>query len=301
MISIIIPTFNRKNMLIEAIESIKQQSYNNYEIIVVDDVSTDDTSEYIKQHIDDYKIKYFRNEENKGPGYNRNFGFKQSKGEYIIFMDDDDYYTDKNFFDNAINILEKEDNSDLAFVSANAYVEYEKTSKVVPSDIGCEGVVNGLEFLLNLNKKYNKPKSTFTTIFKRNILLQANILDMKMVNDYAIFLRALLFGDAYILTNKIGRYRVHDNNISTNIQCNFLIENLEERRWVKERLQEKLDVVEVNNWWKGQMITLQKYYLFGTKPQFADAWRVTKWIVRNSVFSLDLFVKVFLYQLVYWI
>lgn len=299
MISIVTPTYNRKEMLKDVIETSKKQSYSDFEIIIVDDCSTDGTEEFIKAYSDDERIKYYRNEKNMGPGYNRNFGFKQAKGDYVIFMDDDDYYTDFDFFRKAVDVFEKNCDKNLAFVSANAYVDYLKTNKRIAANIGHVGFIDGIEFLLNLKIKYNKPQSTFTTLFSREALIKADLENMEMVNDYAIYLRALLFGNAYIIEDRIGIYRMHDNNISSHIECDFLIQNLEERAWVKNGLKQKADSKRIAKWWKIQMLTLLKYYLLGSNPKFSEGFAVAKWIIKNSGFAPDLFVIVIGFLLIY--
>lgn len=292
MISIVTPTFNRKEMLKDVIESVKSQTYTDFELIIVDDCSSDGTEQMMTAYKDDPRIHYFRNQKNMGPGFNRNFGFKQAKGDYVIFMDDDDYYTDSHFFEKAVNAFETNKGKKLAFVSANAYVDYLKTGKRVNANIGHTGFISGTDFLLNLKIKYNKPQSTFTTLFSREVLLEADLLNMEMVNDYAIYLRALLFGDVYILEDRIGVYRMHDNNISSHIERDFLIQNLEERAWVKEHMTGKVPNTSIQRWWKIQMLTLIKYYLIGSSPKFKDGFSVAKWIIGKSGFAPDLFIIV---------
>ena len=89
MVSIIIPTYNREKEIIRAIYSILQQTYVHYEIIVVDDGSTDNTQEAVQQ-IGDNRIRYIYLEQNQGACHARNVGIQESKYEYIAFQDSDD-------------------------------------------------------------------------------------------------------------------------------------------------------------------------------------------------------------------
>lgn len=122
---------------------------------------------------------------------------------------------------------------------------------------------------------------------------------MKMVNDYAIYLRALLFGNAYIMQDRIGVYRVHNQNISSHIERDFLLQNLEERTWVKKRLKEKAENRHVRKWWKRQMLMLLKYYLLGTNPKFEDSFYIAKWMIKSSGFAPDLFLIVLIFLMIY--
>jgi glycosyltransferase involved in cell wall biosynthesis len=93
LVSIIIPTFNAEEFLQDAIDSILEQSYKNYEVIFVDDCSTDSTVELEKEYVKSYSnFKLLKAETNGGPGKARNFGLKQAQGEYVAFLDHDDVW-----------------------------------------------------------------------------------------------------------------------------------------------------------------------------------------------------------------
>jgi len=89
MISIVMPTYNREAYLAEAIGSVLSQTYKDWELIIVDDGSTDDTSTLIN-HYKDKRIRYLPLDRNRGIAYARNYGIKNAKGEYIAVMDSDD-------------------------------------------------------------------------------------------------------------------------------------------------------------------------------------------------------------------
>lgn len=91
MISVIIPTYNRENVILESVQSVLNQTYKNIEVIVVDDNSNDGTHEIIKK-INDNRLRYYRLDRNFGANYARNFGIKKSKGNYIAFQDSDDIW-----------------------------------------------------------------------------------------------------------------------------------------------------------------------------------------------------------------
>lgn len=91
MVSVIIPTYNREQLVIESIRSVLEQTYSDLELIVVDDCSTDNTAQCIKA-IGDKRIKYYCLEKNSGACVARNLGIEVSKGEYIAFQDSDDLW-----------------------------------------------------------------------------------------------------------------------------------------------------------------------------------------------------------------
>ena len=90
-VSFIVPTYNRAHMVSETIDSILAQTFQDFEIIVVDNESTDNTEAVIKAY-NDRRIKYFKNQNNGVVAVNRNYGITKSQGEYIAFCDDDDLW-----------------------------------------------------------------------------------------------------------------------------------------------------------------------------------------------------------------
>lgn len=93
LVSIIIPTYNRAHLIGETLDSVLAQTYQNWECIVVDDGSTDDTDAVMQKYCDkDSRFKYFHRPDEHLPGGNgaRNFGFKMSQGEYVNWFDSDD-------------------------------------------------------------------------------------------------------------------------------------------------------------------------------------------------------------------
>jgi len=88
-VSIVIPTYNRANLISMSIESVLNQTYKNFELIIVDDCSTDNTQEVIS-NFKDPRIRYIRHDQNLGGSAARNLGIKMARGEYIAFQDSDD-------------------------------------------------------------------------------------------------------------------------------------------------------------------------------------------------------------------
>lgn len=92
LISIIVPSYNRSSLIGETIESVQAQSYTNWELIVVDDGSTDNSDDIIKPFLTDSRIKYLKRPVNRPPGGNaaRNFGYENINGDYVKWLDSDD-------------------------------------------------------------------------------------------------------------------------------------------------------------------------------------------------------------------
>lgn len=94
IVSIIIPSFNKEKYISDSINSVLKQSYTNWELIIIDDLSNDNTVEIISEFLKkDSRIRFYSNSENKGANYSRNFGIKEAKGEFVIFLDADDLFS----------------------------------------------------------------------------------------------------------------------------------------------------------------------------------------------------------------
>ena len=91
LISVVIPTLNRASVIDETIRSVFDQTYTNFEIIVVDDGSEDETAAVLESYTDD-KLIYLRNDENHGGNWARNRGIERARGEIVCFLDSDDVY-----------------------------------------------------------------------------------------------------------------------------------------------------------------------------------------------------------------
>lgn len=284
MISVIIPTYCRYDMLREAIQSVKKQQYQDVEIIVVDDCSDDHTHQIACDFPDTI---YFRNTKNQGPGYCRKIGLNMSTGEYIVFLDDDDYYTDCRFFQKTVEIMEA--NPDYNFVAANACAYHEDTGETDGEKLDTVGEINAAEYLEGIPFEKRKPLSTFTTVFRKSSLLEAQVGRMEMVNDMPIYMRSLTVGGkVFFLEQEIGVYRIHGNNISKKMTPEFIIANLKEKadillRIKKMRLFERYDI-----WWLKQVRVTLDYLLFDSQPTFCEYWTVRRWCIRNSENKKDI-------------
>jgi len=110
-ISIIICSYNRAQYIEKAIRSILDQTFTNFEIIVIDDASEDNTENIVRDLTQkDQRIKYFKNENNLGISKSRNKGVSLAQGEYIAMLDSDDYWIDNNKLLKQVDILEEDKN-----------------------------------------------------------------------------------------------------------------------------------------------------------------------------------------------
>lgn len=294
LVSIIITTYNRKQYLTDAINSILSQTYKNIEIIVMDDCSSDGTETLFNTIFTNENIFYYRNQENKGCGFSRSYAFNNyCKGKYVIFMDDDDFYIDNDYINKSVLIHESIDG--LSFVSADTFIEY--PDKILINELNNYDSLSNNEYFINFMKHgYKKPSSTFTTVFKKSILEKSGLNDMDMVNDTSIYLRSLLNGKPYFLNNIVGVYRMHGNNLTFSCSLQFIIDNLEEKYKVGILGKEvfNLNENEYRLWMFEQFYMTIMYYLNSSKPSIRSQIILLIWIKKKSIYLYKKFRKIFL-------
>ncbi|KRL02598.1 glycosyltransferase family 2 protein [Liquorilactobacillus capillatus] len=272
-VSFVIPTYHRLKYLEKAIESILLQSFSNVEVIIVDDEPSSKIELKLVEKYGD-KIRYYKNKENLGPGFCRRFGLSVSRGSFIVFMDDDDYYIRDDFLKKAVRRLKV--NQTLAFISFSVNDFFEKEQKILkPKRLEYDGNISRKKFIKSFGFKYNKPTSTFTTVFRRSSLIKSGILDVYMLNDTVIYLRSLLEGDAFIDQTIMGNYRHHDNNITKTISIEFIIENIKEKKYISDLL--PYNYMYRNYWLYRQSWYSIAYYICNHKKNM-DIYVLKSWI-----------------------
>lgn len=204
LVSIIMPSWNTDRYIAESIQSVINQTYSNWELIIVDDCSTDNTDDVVASFQDE-RIKYFHNEKNSGAALTRNRALREARGEWIAFLDSDDLWSPKK--------LEKQ----IAFMKENGYslsfTEYEKIDEESkPINIYVSGPSR-----VNKRKMYNYDYiGQLTMMYSTKEFGLIQIKDIKKNNDYAI--RLQLFKKpgacAYLLKENLAGYRVRKVSIS---------------------------------------------------------------------------------------
>jgi len=215
-ISVIIATYNRAQYLPEAIDSVLNQSYQDFELVIVDDGSVDDTKAIVDKYINSNtgKIRYFY-QENKGPGAARNRGIKEAKGEYVAFLDSDDIWLPEK--------LEKqsrylEENPGYAMVYTDAY-EFNrkvvtKKSKLATND---RGTMSG-EILEHLGMGCFIFLST--VMVRKHVLEQIGSFNPNITigEDWELWLKIAGKHKIGFIDEILVGYRKHAENIINNLE-----------------------------------------------------------------------------------
>lgn len=204
LVSVIMPSWNTSNFIAESIQSVIDQTYENWELIIVDDCSTDNTDEVVAKFTDK-RIRYFKNEKNSGAALSRNRALREARGEWIAFLDSDDLWNPDKL-EHQINFMNEHGYT-------LSYTEYEKIDEESkPLRI----YVSGPE-KVNKHKIYNYDYiGQLTMMYSTKKFGLIQIKDIKKNNDYAIRLQLYKKSDtcAYLLKENLAKYRIRKVSIS---------------------------------------------------------------------------------------
>lgn len=204
LVSVIMPSWNTSNFIAESIQSVIDQTYENWELIIVDDCSTDNTDEVVARFTDK-RIRYFKNEKNSGAALSRNRGLREARGEWIAFLDSDDLWSPKK--------LEYQ----ISFMNEHGYtLSYTEYEKIDEESKPLQIYVTGPE-KVNKSKMYNYDYiGQLTMMYSAKEFGLIQIKDIKKNNDYAIRLQLYKKSDtcAYLLKENLAKYRVRKVSIS---------------------------------------------------------------------------------------
>lgn len=202
LVSIIMPSWNTARFIGDSIQSVIDQTYNNWELIIVDDCSTDETDDIINR-FDDIRIKYLKNENNSGAALTRNRAIREARGEWIAFLDSDDLWKPEKL-EHQINFMKK-----YGYVfSYHDYIKIDEASR--PLNI----CVSGPD-IVTKRKMYNYGyPGCLTFMYSAKVMGTVQIKDIKKNNDYAILLKLCKKADCYRLKENLAQYRIRKKSIS---------------------------------------------------------------------------------------
>lgn len=214
LVSIVIATYNREKMLKEAIDSALNQDYQNLEIIVANNASTDGTDELMKKYIEKYdNIIYIKREKNIGAHANGYGAYKEvSKGKYIFFLCDDDYLISPTFITNAVNVMEN--NKNIVLVTGYVLMYFEEINKYLTIPYNDDKLISGIDYLINqstvtMPNKYPEIIALFFLTSRECIENNELFRTFKESGDLAMRFYAPSLGDIYFLHEFVGCYRLH--------------------------------------------------------------------------------------------
>lgn len=239
LVSIILPTYNGSSYIKQSIDSCLGQTYKNFELIIVDDCSSDETVNIIKSYSDP-RIKYFKHERNLGLPRALNTGFENAKGEYLTWTSDDNFFH-VDAIAKMVSILEK--NKDIGFVYANFYLIDEKGKIFKSYRVGSSKSLD----------RGNLIGACF--LYRREVYEKIGeyIPEFRLAEDYNYWLRIRQSFKMKKINDFLYYYRRHQKSLTWS---NKLVENVEQM----EKASNDYIPVSMRYYHKGQVFFYQKKY-----------------------------------------
>lgn len=202
LVSIIMPSYNTATYISDSIKSIQAQTYTNWELLIVDDCSTDESPDVIRS-FNDPRIILLQNEKNSGAAISRNYALREAKGKWIAFLDSDDTWAPEK--------LEKQ----IKFMKDNDYAFTFTDYRICLNGQWLPYVYTG-PMVVNRRKMYDYCYfSTITVMYDAEKIGLIQIADLRKNNDYAMWLQAIEKSNAYRLPECLSVYNKHDGSISS--------------------------------------------------------------------------------------
>jgi len=226
-VSVCIPTYNRAHYLVYAVESVLNQSYSDFELVICDDASTDNTQEIVSQW-NDSRINYIRQAENVRRSRNMRSGFQVAKGDYFIKFDDDDALT-PDFLEKTVEILDK--NNEIDFVCTNHWIIDGKNERIESATQensarwGKDKLKKGIIPDLMRQTFQYQSLQVGSTLFRRSCLQEIDYMrpEADGCEDFDLLVRLAIAGKkGYFLPEFLMEYRYHDGQTSLKQNLHFL-------------------------------------------------------------------------------
>lgn len=203
LVSIITPAYNTEKYIGETIECVLSQTYTNWELIIVDDCSTDNTKHVIDKYLYDKRIKYFHNTENLGEGLTRNVAIENSHGKWVAFLDSDDLWLPEK--------LEKQ----LEFMVTNNY-DFTYHDYIEINEDGDEiGIYNsGLEIVNNMNMYTCCWPGCLTVMYNCDKIDKIKTNGIRINGDSSMWIEISKKSDCYLYNKCLAKYRRRKNSLT---------------------------------------------------------------------------------------
>ncbi len=202
LVSVIMPSYNTEQYIAKSIQSVIDQTHTNWELIIVDDCSTDNTDDVVAS-FDDERIIYLKNEKNSGAAISRNRALREAKGDYIAFLDSDDLWHPQKL-EKQISFMEENGHS----FSYTCYKQIDEAGNSNNTKVSGPAIINK-------RKMYDFCwPGCLTVMYKTDKIGVIQIRDLKKNNDYAMWLKAIHKSNCYLLDEVLASYRLRQGSIS---------------------------------------------------------------------------------------
>ena len=216
--SVIIPNYNHAPFLRLRIESVLSQTYKDYEVILLDDSSSDNSVDILKEYIDNPRVThYLFNKENSGSTFKQWLkGFNLASGEYIWIAESDDY-ADSHFLERAATEIENSPNISLLFYQSNIVNEKNEILHKHNNGILQTEIIEGAHFIHKYMLRNNHIVNASSVIFKKNTIpTDLMFTRFRYCGDWLFWSEIAAKGDVCMINEYMNYFRMHSNKVTPN-------------------------------------------------------------------------------------
>lgn len=199
LVSIITPAYNAEKYISQTIDAVLRQTYTNWEMIIVDDCSSDNTAVVVTSYADS-RIKYLKNEKKSGAAISRNRALREARGKWIAFLDSDDLWLPEKL-EKQVSFMEKKG----CHFSYTNYSEIDEDGK-------SRGILwTGPKRIGRIRMTMFNYMGCLTVMYDREVVGLVQVADIKKRNDYAIWVKVVKKCPAYLLDENLATYRIRSS------------------------------------------------------------------------------------------
>jgi glycosyltransferase involved in cell wall biosynthesis len=299
-VSVIVPNYNHGKYLPRRLESILDQKYQDFEIILLDDCSTDNSVKILTYYSQNEKVKYFLiNKTNSGSPFKQwAKGIMQAKGEYIWIAESDDE-SDPEFLTKVITPLKLDQNIALCYCQSwNLNESGEKTGNWInhtddidPALFGSNFRYSGTDFVIDFMLQKNVIPNASAVVFRKSLYEKAGGIDtrLKYCGDWLLWMKLCVLSDIYFISESLNSFRRHENSviykaITTDFRDKFYLLKSDKKMreyfslWLKEQPLDFTSIIKKNQLYIDNAIKEEAFYYI---------WEVG--FLKSCIFSLRYF------------
>ena len=314
-ISVIVPTYNRADLLKEALQSVLAQTYTDYEMIVIDDGSTDNTEGVVLQLFANHceqkpesadQIRYIK-QSNAGVSAARNHGIFEARGKWLAFLDSDDLWFPQKL-EKQMAFLVEHPTAGAVCCPANEYedgqIRKDQQGNMMRLSSGLETSVLPFELFAEKN-----PVWTSSVLVQKTVLYKAGLFEggLKISEDFCLWVKIARFTEFWFLNKVLGCYRFHESNtyVRNDPESRFyalMTRQLQIVRWSKEPQIVKL----YERWIAGHYRACanddrtEQNYKGAARFYWLATWAAHGWKLKGKTFAKFLIAKYFPFVFRMW-
>lgn len=242
-VSVLVPTYNCGPFLDEAIQSVLAQTYSDFELVIVDNCSTDNTEEVVSRYRSDARVRYHKNATNLGLVGNWNKCLEYVTGQYIKYLCADDKFH-VQALEKMVGVMEAHPTVSLVVADKEFFGSMTKTIKMP-----FQHLVDGKEVIYQTLRTFDFMGDPTVVMFRSSNLHVGGFRDKLWVVDWETWIRQLLVGDAYFIPETLTYIRKHANQVTNTVVVNNFTHRFAEYEFfksLKENNEYNLDLKKID-------------------------------------------------------